>query len=837
MKHKYSTHSLYSTIIILLLNLTIFDNIYSQTPTTQDCLGAIPVCDYIYIEEFTATGNGNYNEIPPAGSNCPNHCMAGEWNSRWYIWTVIESGDLRFEITPQVQTDDYDWAVFDLTENDCDDIWNNVNNILSSCNSAGDIGYQGVTGISTLNGGTSNCNNGGQTNKWNIDLPVYEGETYVLVVSDWTQTPGGYTLDFSASTAVILDDLNPFVDYIGEDLITSCGTNELIIEFNENVKCNSINATDFKLEGPGGPYTVDSLFGETCELGGDNERQYTLYFTPAIYQGGDFSLEIKQFSFISDACNNYAQNVTYDFIVDLESPDANAGEDIDIPYAATATLDGSASNGSGNYIYSWEPSELLDNPNTPNPTTISLTSSTEFFLAVSDLESACVGEDTMWVNVVGGPLDITMSANNSEICNGQRVDLFVFPDGGAGTYTYNWTSNPAGFNSSEQNPSDFPVNDIWYIVHVTDGYTDITDSIFVIVNQVPTAIAGNDQVINVGTSTTLNGSASGGNGAYNYLWEPSSWLVTNTISNPATLPLYEPTVFTLWVTDENECESDPDNVLINASGGGLAAFPMSDSTEICLGQSTTIFANPTGGGLEYTYEWTSSPSGFDSDQASIYVTPEVTTIYFLLLKDQFENEFEADITITVNPLPVIDLIPDNVTVIGIDSILVCVRDTVIIDAGYDIDPPNTEYFWTDANLANRYYTASTNGNWADYQNHPVRVTNGYTGCIDSNSLTIVFDFDECAISVPETQSELSEVIVIHPNPNDGSFNITIKDNIANLEILIFNAQGKQVFNEYWAEAISSGYSKQINTDFPPGVYLIHLKSEDQILITKIFITK
>ena len=837
MKRKYFTKIPNITLIILILNFTLIERICSQTPTTQDCLGAIPVCDYIYIEEFTATGNGNYDEIPPTGNNCPSHCMDGEHNSRWYIWTVIESGDLKFEITPQDQNDDYDWAVFDLTENDCGDIWNNVDNILSSCNAAGGIGYHGATGISTLNGGVVNCNNGGYTNKWNIDLPVYEGETYVLVVSDWTQSPGGYTLDFSASTAVILDDQVPFVDYIGEDLITSCGTNELIIEFNENVKCNSIQANDFKLEGPGGPYTVDSLYGETCALGGDNEREYTLYFSPAIYQGGDFTIEIKQFSFISDACDNYAQNVTYDFFVDLESPNVNAGEDIDIPYAGTATLDGSADGGSGNYFYSWEPPELLDDPNSPNPTTVSLTASTQFFLSVSDLVSTCVGEDTMWVNVVGGPLGITMSASSNEICNGERVDLFVFPDGGSGSYTYVWTSDPSGFNSSEQNPSDFPTDDIWYIVNVTDGYTDITDSIFVIVNEVPTANAGDDQVINEGTSTSLSGSASGGNGAYNYLWEPSSWLVTNTIPNPATLPLYEPTVFSLWVTDENECQSAPDNVLINASGGGLAAFPMSDSMEICLGQSTTIYANATGGGFEYTYEWTSDPTGFTSNQASIYVTPDVTTVYYLLLKDQYENEFEADITITVNPLPEIDLIPEDANVIGIDSIIVCVRDTITLDSGFDIDPPNTEYFWLDANLVNRYYTASTNGNWTDYQSHAVRVTNGYTGCIDSNSITILFDFNECAIGVPENISDLSGIIVIHPNPNNGNFEVAVNENISNLTISIFNTQGKKVFNKYLGENIVSGFSKQITTDLPSGIYLVHLKSGNQFLITKVFIDK
>lgn len=755
----------------------------AQIPTTQDCLGAIAVCDYIYIEETTATGNGNYVEIPNGGSNCPNHCMDGEHNSRWYIWTVVESGNLRFEITPQVQTDDYDWAVFNLTDNNCEDIYSHPSWMIESCNAAGDIGYQGTTGVSTHNGGTINCNNGGQTNKWNVDLVVWEGETYVLVVSDWTQTPGGYTLDFSASTAVIFDDQRPSIEYIGGELITSCGTNELFIKFNENVKCSSIQPNDFIIEGPGGPYVIDSIFGSTCNLGGNNEREYTLYFTPAIYQGGDFTLEIKQFSFISDACNNYSLNQTYDFFIDLDSPDADAGEDIDIPYAGIATLSGSAANGSGDYSFSWEPAELLDDPASATPTTVSLISSSQFILSVSDQQSYCVGEDTVWVNVVGGPLGITMSSSSTDICEGERVDLYVSPDGGGGNYTYLWSSNPIGFNSTEQNPSDFPTVNTWYIANVTDGYTDIVDSIHILVNQLPISYAGEDQIINEGTTTTLEGSASGGTGDYSYRWEPSSWLESNIIANPLTLPLFEPAVFTLWITDEKGCESVPDDVLINASGGGLSAFLLAEPDEVCIGQSTSISANATGGGMEYTYLWTSNLTGFTSIEEIFFVSPEETTTYYLLLTDQHQTEFESEITIIVNPLPIINLIPENANSIG-DTIIVCVRDTVMLDAGFDDDPLNTEYFWTKTNLVNRYYTASTNGSWIDMQIHAVRVTDGSTGCINTDSISLLFDFSECEISLPENYSSLSNFITIHPNPNKGNFTIDVNKNIGALNVSI-----------------------------------------------------
>ena len=51
---------------------------------------------------------------------------------------------------------------------------------------------------------TTNCNNCGPTKIWNKDLTVLEGRTYVLIIENWSGTTQGYTLDFSASTAVFM---------------------------------------------------------------------------------------------------------------------------------------------------------------------------------------------------------------------------------------------------------------------------------------------------------------------------------------------------------------------------------------------------------------------------------------------------------------------------------------------------------------------------------------------------------------------------------------------------------------------------------------------------------
>jgi len=830
---KYSFLPLFLVVFVLSFFTTIKMS-QAQIPTTQDCLGAIPVCDYVYTEIFTATGSGNYPNEINAGQSCPASCMDGEKNSRWYIWTVIQSGMLRLRITPSVETDDYDWAVFNLTNHYCSEIYSNAIAMQSSCNAAGGGGYQGMTGISTLNGGLTHCNGGGPTNKWNIDLPVYQGETYVLCVSDWTQTPGGYTLDFSNSSAVIFDDLPPTIEYIGYNDIINCGTTMLTIRFTEKVKCNTVNVSDFKLRGPGGPYQITSVTGETCLLGGTMEREYKLYFTPGLFESGHYELELMPLSFVKDACDNYAVPNIYYFDIELGSPLVYAGMDIDIPYAATAQLDGSASGGSGNFLYGWTPAALLDNPNIPDPTTVSLTSSTQFVLQVNDLGTSCLSRDTVMVNVVGGPLGITASGFPAEICIGERVDLTVVPDGGSGEYSYLWESDPVGFTSDIPNPSVYPTETTTYTITVTDGFTTVTDNVTIVVKPMPVAEAGPDQVINAGTIAQLNGTASGGSGVYLYSWEPASLLDNPAIPNPTTVVLTEPTIFTLTVTDQNGCTGEPDFMLVNPAGDGLAVFTLADPNAICLGESTTVTAQATGGGGTYSYSWTSVPPGFTSNSPVINVTPTVNTRYDVVVNDGFTSTSGFS-TVTVNPLPIIDLIPENAIMYGVDTIVVCVRDSVVIDAGFNTDPPGTTYYWSNSYFGRMLHT-TTNGNWIDIQTYSVEVTNGNTGCSSQGQITILFDFNQCNIGISERAINLASVIQVYPNPNSGDFSLEASVDLNALNIRIIDQRGKTVFADEKHEPLFARSPRTIHLpNQAKGVYTLLLQSDKSVLSTKLVI--
>jgi hypothetical protein len=498
-------------------------------------------------------------------------------------------------------------------------------------------------------------------------------------------------------------------------------------------------------------------------------------------------------------------------------------------------LNGDASGGTGNYSYHWEPAALLDNPDIANPTTINLTASQQFTLTVTDGNSSCVGEDIMMVNVVGGPLGVVVTASSNEVCNGELVNLYANPDGGSGNYTYSWTSNPPGFLSSDQNPSDYPTVTTTYLLEITDGFTIINADVTITVSPMPLANAGADQTINEGTSTILNGSGSGGTGSFSYFWEPAGKLIQNDVPNPQTVVLNSPQIFTLYINDANGCISLPDNVLVNTAGPALAAFPLADPPEICVGETVTVAANAAGGGGEYIYNWTSEPAGFTSNQAVFTVSPTVSTRYDLLLTDQYSNSFTGHINVVVNPLPVIDLIPENIVPVGLDTIVVCVRDSVLLDAGYNSDPAGTTYFWNQ-NYENRFYRASTNGNWYEFQTHNVVVKNGVNGCQNNGKITIIFDFNQCAISVPETPVNLESAIDIQPNPNNGNFTLTLSQPLSDLTISVSDLNGKILYEDFWQGNFDAGYRRQIQLNGnAKGVYLLSCLSGSTRIVKKMII--
>ncbi len=108
----------------------------------------------------------------------------------------------------------------------------------------------------------------------------------------------------------------------------------------------------------------------------------------------------------------------------------------------------------------------------------------------------------------GNVFSISTSAFPSSICIGDSAQLRTFAYGGSGTYTYAWTSLPAGYTSTLPDPIVSPTVSTRYQVSVNDGSQTKTDTVRVNVTQLPTAYAGPDtSVCSYVPSISLHGTA------------------------------------------------------------------------------------------------------------------------------------------------------------------------------------------------------------------------------------------------------------------------------------------------------------------------------------------
>lgn len=228
-----------------MLQLLIAPNAFAQiTGPEQDCINAIPVCKAVYFQRESYKGFGSISEI-----NHKYSCMA-EYNSVWYMFSISRPGDLEFSIIPYQSWDDYDFALFNLTGHACDEIFNN-DSMEVRCNfSHPDVSATTETGLKY---GYDNDKESAAGPSFCRPLSVEAGETYVLMISNFSTTNYGYTLNLSLGSADINDVPPPEISFDG----ISADSMSILVRFSHPVFCNSIapEGKNFSVSG-GVPVTV-----------------------------------------------------------------------------------------------------------------------------------------------------------------------------------------------------------------------------------------------------------------------------------------------------------------------------------------------------------------------------------------------------------------------------------------------------------------------------------------------------------------------------------------------------------------------------------------------------
>lgn len=244
--------------------LLFFLLLYSSVLHAQVCsnLGqnpgtAFPVCGSSAFSQTTVAICGN--RTIPTPCTDPG-VLYQDKNPYWYKFTCFSAGTLGFIITPNNLGDDYDWQIFDVTGHSPDEVYTDPK-LFVACNWSGDAGRTGATSI-----GQSLVLCQGQGVPLFSAMPqLQQGHNYLMLVSHFTDSQSGYSLEFKNGTASITDTTPPRL----QAAKVFCDNKTISIKLNKRMKCSSlaVDGSDFTILD--GSVTVTAAEAVSCSTGFD----------------------------------------------------------------------------------------------------------------------------------------------------------------------------------------------------------------------------------------------------------------------------------------------------------------------------------------------------------------------------------------------------------------------------------------------------------------------------------------------------------------------------------------------------------------------------------------
>ena len=220
-----------------------------------------------------------------------------------------------------------------------------------------------------------------------------------------------------------------------------------------------------------------------------------------------------------------------------------------------------------------------------------------------------------------------ITTQNNTICAGQNTLITATP---TANVSYEWLQNNLLIQNANQ-VSYSATTAGTYALKVTNSTlncVDTTNLIQITVNALPVVSAGQNQSVCAGASATLNGS-----GASTYTWN------NNVINGVAFTPAATQT-YTVTGTDANGCQNTSQvTVTVNT----LPVVSAGQAQTLCAGTSVTL----NGSGAS-TYLWNNNVTN------GVAFTPAATQTYTVTGTDANGCQNTAQVSIAVNPLPVIN---------------------------------------------------------------------------------------------------------------------------------------------------------------------------------------
>ncbi|MFN3916714.1 MAG: PKD domain-containing protein [Flavobacteriales bacterium] len=287
--------------------------------------------------------------------------------------------------------------------------------------------------------------------------------------------------------------------------------------------------------------------------------------------------------------------------------------------------------GTPGYTYAWSNGANL-------PFVSNLTSGYKY-IEVVDV-NGCLYTDSIFINQ---PPQLTLTKTINDVsCNGLNdgsVNINV--QGGVVPYFAMWNNAYQGFNNTGLTAGT-------YSVSIEDANNCLLSDIAHVTEPDPLLLLlSNDTIICPNQTISLYGNATGGIAPYQYNWNP----VSNNSSTINVSPSSN-TLYSLYVTDANNCNSSTEQVLIDVW------LLYQDSLlvlggDICEGQQVNVSAQYIGAINQPQYNWNNGLAGGAGPHT---VSPPVTTTYEVIVTDACNNSVSANVTVEVHPYPIINIV-------------------------------------------------------------------------------------------------------------------------------------------------------------------------------------
>ncbi len=638
------------------------------TPTSGDCMSSTSVCSNFYNPVYSPSGPGNYLEAPSGRTYYSLGCGTYEKNSAWYSFTVETSGIFTFTLN---STDDYDWALYDLTNSSCWDILDGTT-LPVRCNWSAATGNTGLNTTATHENETAYLpDNVTPTPTFCSAITCTAGQSFVLLVDNYSAGGYNYTLSFNPSgsggTAGIYDATGPA---LGSVTPPSCGNTTLSFSFSEDIACSSVSISDLQLTGPGGPYTLSNLQGLQCNAGATNGKDFEMTVSPALTTSGNFTLSM--IGSIVDKCNNPTNtSVTLPFTITNVTASATVTQNVTCFGGTNGAATVTASGGSTPYSYHWSNGQT-----TQAASNLSSGSQT---VTVSDLYG-CSAQATVTVTE---PLEL----NPGTIATSQSICYNTIPvtltsaspaSGGSGTIVYQWqyTTDPAcatgwvdisGANGATYAPAAL-TQTTCYRRKSTDNcassYVKYTPSITITVNPLPVIVSAvsTDVTVCNGSDGTISINATGTGLTYSI-----NGISGTFIPNSGAFSSLPQGLYPVAVQNSAGCIASGPSLTINAALAPAAPTAGSNAT-YCSGQPLTdIWATAISGA---TLTWYSDPGLTSNIGGGATYSPSNTigtTNYYVTQTKNACESAPAVVSITINPIPTVTATPASQTICSCTS--------------------------------------------------------------------------------------------------------------------------------------------------------------------------